>query len=549
MRIRKETSFLFAALCLTTNTFAQQPPTAGQLLQQIAPPPRLPSPEAPPTNVEERVSTPAGNGARFQLKGVRLTGNQAFTEQELLPLIQDAISKSLSLGELDALTRRITDYYRAHGYLVARAYLPPQEIKDGTVTIAVLEGRVGEVVLNNPAGVASSALAPIQRVQAGDAIRNEELEGALLRLADIPGVQVTSTLRPGATVGTSDFLVDVVPGPAWAGSVDVSNFGNRYTAAALLGSSLYWNNPAGIGDQLSLRAQTGGSNFNYGRIGYQLPVGQSATRIGAAVSRMNYKLGKDFEALDAGGDATVASLYLSQPLQRGRNSNWNATLQYDEKRLNDGVDATSTESDKRVRNLSVGISGNFIDSLGGGGANNANLTYTAGKLDLDAVSAQIDAMSAHSEGGFGKWAGSFQRLQRLPGGLTLFLNANGQWSEKNLDSSEKISLGGATGVRAYPQGEASGDSGYLLNVELRYPLGYGWEALGFYDRGNVRINHSPWNSTTDNQRSLAGYGIGASYVAAPFSLSVYAAWKGGTGEPTSDVDRTPRIWAQAAYQF
>lgn len=550
MRMRKETSFLFAVLCLaTTASLAQRAPSAGQLLQQAEPPKRLPSTEAPPTAIEERVGMPAGNGSRFQLKGVRLTGNQAFTEQQLLPLIQNGIGKTLSLGELDALTRRITDYYRQHGYLVARAYLPPQEIQDGTVTIAVLEGRIGEVVLNNPAGVANSALAPAQRIQAGDPIHNEELEGALLRLADLPGVAVTSTLRPGATVGTSDFLVDVAPGRVLAGSVDLSNFGNRYTAATLLGGSLYWNNLAGIGDQLSLRAQTGGSKFNYGRIGYQLPVGQSATRIGVALSRMNYKLGKEFAPLDAGGDATVASLYLLHPLLRSRDSNWYATLQYDDKRLEDRVDAASTESDKRVHELNIGIAGNFIDGLGGGGANNASLTYTAGRLDLDSVSARIDALSARSEGSFGKWAGAFQRLQRLPANLTLFLNANGQWSDRNLDSSEKMFLGGAGGVRAYPQGEASGDSGYLLNVELRYPLGYGWEAVGFYDRGQVRINHSPWIGAADNQRALAGYGIGANYVSASFSLSVYAAWKAGTGQPTSDVDRTPRVWAQAGYQF
>ena len=550
MRIVKESGLLFAVLCLATITsFAQQAPTAGQLLQQASPPPRLPSSDAPSTNVEERVSMPAGNGARFELKGVRLTGNQAFTEQELLPLVQDGIGKMLSLGELDALTRHITDYYRGHGHLVARAYLPPQEIKDGTVTIAVLEGRIGTVILSNPADVAGAALSPAQRIQAGDPILNDELEGALLRLADIPGVAVTSTLRPGETMGTSDFLVDVAPGPAFNGSFDLSNFGNRYTAANLLGTSIYWNNPAGIGDQLSLRAQTGGDNFNYGRIGYQLPVGQSATRIGVALSQMYYKLGKEFSPLSAGGDATVASLYLLQPLQRSRNRNWYATLQYDEKRLRDRVDATFTESEKRVRELSAGISGNFIDDLGGGGANYVSLTYTTGRLALDTVSAQIDGLTAHSQGTFGKWAGSLQRLQHLPGSLSLFLNANWQWAHKNLDSSEKMYLGGATGVRAYPQGEVSGDIGYLLNAELRYPVGHGWGALAFYDRGQVRINRSPWFGATDNQRTLAGYGIGVNYAAAPFTLNVYAAWKAGSEEPTSDVERTPRIWAQVGYQF
>lgn len=550
MRFNKETPFLFAALCLAGDpSFAQQAPTAGQLLQQATPSPRLPSGNVPPPTVEEHATTTTSEGVRFQLRGIRLSGNQAFTEQQLLALVQDGIGKTVGQDELNALARRITDYYRSHGYLVARAYLPAQEISDGIVTIAVLEGRIGKVVLNNKAGVARNATAPVQRVQSGDAIRESALEGALLRLADVPGVAVTSTLRPGETVGTSDFLVNVAPGPALTGAVDLDNFGNRYTAANLLGASLYWNNPAGIGDQVSVRAQTGGRDFNYERLGYQLPVGQSATRLGFALSRMDYRLGKSFAPLDATGDATTASLYVLQPLQRSRDSSWYATLQYDEKWLSDREGATSTDSDKRVHELSAGVSGNFTDGLVGGAGNNASLTYSTGRLDLDAASALIDDASAHSAGGFGKFAGSFQRLQRLPANLTLFFNANGQWSDKNLDSSEKMYLGGADGVRAYPQGEASGDCGYLLNVELRHPLGHGWEVLGFYDRGQVRVNHSPWDSTSENERTLAGFGVGANYAVSAFALRVYAAWRAGTGRPTSDSDRSPRIWAQATYQF
>lgn len=550
-RIHNKKRCLCAALCLAANaSIAQQVPTAGQLLQQAEPPPRLPSGDAPPpATAKERTHAPAGNGVRFDLKGIRFTGNQAFTNSALLALVQDGIGKTLSLDELDALVRRITDYYRAHGYLVARAYLPAQEIADGHVTVAVLEGRIGKVVLNDTAGMTNTALAPARRVQAGDPIRNDELEGALLRLADLPGVTVTSTLRPGETVGTSDFLVNVAPGRTLTGSIDLNNFGNRYTAANLLGASLYWNNPAGIGDQLSLRVQSGGRNFNYERLGYQLPVGQSATRIGVAVSRMDYRLGEQFEPLDASGDATVASLYLLQPLRRSRGSSWYATLQYDDKRLNDRIGATSTATDKRVQDVSAGIAGHFTDGLGGGAVNNASLTYTAGRLSLDATSARLDGASARSNGDYGKWTGSLQRLQRLPAGLTLFFNANGQWADKNLDSSEKMYLGGASGVRAYPQGEASGDDGYLINVELRHPLGYGWEALGFYDRGQVHVNHSAWDATARNQRTLAGYGIGLNYTAAAFSLRGYVAWKAGTGQPTSDADRSPRVWAQAAYQF
>lgn len=527
---------------------AQQPPTAGQLLQQAQPQPRPPLADAPPTVVEEKGQALAAQGERFVLRGVRLSGQQAYTEAELLALVQDGIGKALNLAELEALAQRITDRYRRDGYLVARAYLPPQSIDGGVVHIAVLEGRVGAVHLNNAAGVAGTALAPLQRIRPGDAVSRPALEEALLRLADVPGVEVKSTLRPGESVGASDFLVDVLPGRAFGGGVDFDNFGNRYVGAGRLGASLYWNNPAGLGDQFSLRVQGGAGDYGYGRIGYQLPVGPHATRVGVAYSGMRYALGKAFAALDADGRATVASLYLQQPLLRSRAASWVAALQYDGKRLRDDVGAAQTRTERTLHNVAVSLRGEFTDGWGGGGSSSVDLGYTHGLLRLDAASAAIDAASARSEGRFGKWTLGLQRQQRLPGDWLLAINANAQRAGKNLDGSEKLSLGGATGVRAYPQGEASGDSGHVVNLELRRALAGPWEAFGFYDLGRVRVNHSPWDGG-GNGRRLAGYGVGLAYTGAPWRLQVFAAWKDGTGAAQSDVDRSPRVWAQAAFLF
>ena len=44
------------------------------------------------------------------------------------------------------MAARITDLYREHGYILARAYVPAQEMRDGAVEIGVVEGRVGKIV-------------------------------------------------------------------------------------------------------------------------------------------------------------------------------------------------------------------------------------------------------------------------------------------------------------------------------------------------------------------------------------------------------------------
>lgn len=279
-----------------------------------------------------------------------------------------------------------------------------------------------------------------------------------------------------------------------------------------------------------------------------MPFGAAGTRVGAAWSEMRYGLGLDFAPLKATGEASVGSLYLLHPFLRSRTASWHGQVQFDDKRLTDRVGATSTQTDKHLRNWTLGLNGGFTDGLGGGGSNTVALGFTAGRLELDRASDAIDAATARSAGGFAKWSLSFQRTQRIMDDVSLLLSCAGQWAGKNLDSSEKFALGGAYGVRAYPQGEASGDEGRLLTAELRWRLSDAWQAQAFYDDGRTKLNRDPW-AAGDNTRHLAGYGVGAAWTGDGFSLRLFAAWKAGTGAPTSDVDRSPRIWVQGAAYF
>ena len=84
-----------------------------------------------------------------------------------------------------------------------------------------------------------------------------------------------------------------------------------------------------------------------------------------------------------------------------------------------------------------------------------------------------------------------------------------QKASGNLDSSEHIYLGGAHGVRAYPQGEGSGDEGLLGTVELRYHTPVKGLTLSTYlDAGHVEIARSG----DEGNMTLKGWGVGLSYT-------------------------------------
>lgn len=540
-----------AASLISLSVSAATAPDAGQVQQGLDQQPLQLSPrQSLPLNLPDAPADPAADaGPRLQVNGFTLEGNSALGSEELLGLLADLPGKELSVGQLQAAANRLTRRYREQGYPLARAYLPAQEIEVGVVKIAVLEGRYGEIKVDNPVGLGGSALAPLSALKAGDAVQGQPLERSLLLLQDTPGVEVKSTLRPGASTGTTDLLVGLQQAPLVTGSVDMDNYGNRFVGQYRLGGTLNLNNPLNLGDRLSLRAMGSDQDQHYGRVAYQLPLGPWATQFGVAYSDMDYELGKDFEDLRAHGNARIASVYAIQPLVRSRDFSLFTQLQFDDKRLKDDIDLFDEKSDKHARVVTLTLNGNSRDDLLGGGVNSFALGWSQGSLTLDGAQAQrTDDATAGTRGRFHKLNPSLVRLQRLSDRFSLYTQLQGQWADGNLDSSEKLYLGGAYGVRAYPQGEASGDQGWLANVELRYALTEAWQLSTFVDHGEVRLNKDTWTSD-DNHRSLSGAGFGALWAAHGWQVNAVAAWKLGNAEAESDVERTPRVWAQVVRAF
>lgn len=546
-----------ALMTLSSGVFAAQFPSGGSQLQQIPPSPSLQKVE-PEIRVEQTQvpATPADESAKIQVNSLHLTGQSLYSESELLSHTGFTAGEELSLGQLQQMAARIAAFYHQNGYFVAQAYLPAQEIQQGAVTIAVVEGRYGDVSLRNQSNLsdrqANSALDGLNR---GDVIDSAPLESRLLLLSDTPGVNVRSTLVPGASVGAADLIVDVTPGQTLTGSVDADNAGNYYTGEYRLGATLNINNLAGQGDVATLRALTTFDGLNYGRAAYQMQFGKATA--GVAYSRMEYELGKGFSDLDANGTADVASVFASYPLIRSRRSNLYAQLGYDYKTFEDRIDAIPLVTDKNIHVVMASLHGNHRDDLAGGGLTAASLTWSSGVLDIETPAAHdFDAATARTNGHYDKLAGQISRLQYITDRVSLYGALSGQIASKNLDSSEQMSLGGMYGVRAYPQGEAFGDEGYLATLEARLLLPQFSEQqvgqvhlIGFVDAGSVTVNKDPWDGS-DNSRTLSGAGVGVNWIDNNnFSVKAYYAHKLGSEDATAAPDSDGRLWVQLVKYF
>ena len=528
---------------------AQPQPDAGQILQESQKP--LPLPPAP-TKIDIQSSPDteeaAAGGPQVLINSVRFTGATSVDELTLLAVLGDYGAEPKDFAGIQGLADKITTFYRKQGYPVALAYLPPQNIQAGELVIDIVEGRYGDVRVTGDEELIHGAQNFVKSLEPGDVIRAKPLTRAVHILADQPGILIEPVLMPGQEIGRGDLEITVDKGPKFEGEVGLDNHGNRFSGDWRANAQLNINRLLTFGDRLDIGAMYTDENLWYGRVGYSLPVGYSGLRAMASYAHTRYDLGGPFSALDATGTADIVSLGLSYPLLRSMSTNVRLQGAYQYKELEDEDNTPTPDSDKSSNSLPLSLQFDHRDYLAGGGITWGMLTWTPGNLSLNGDTKEIDRLTARTDGGFQKINLEVSRIQRLPAAFSLFGRFSAQWADTNLDSSEGFSLGGANAVRAYPQSEAFGDTGWITQVELRYQ----WRSLtpyGFYDSGSIRYNTNPWDAG-DNSRSISGGGAGLRCDMMNWSLDAAIAWRAWGGEPRSDTrGDQPRFWVSANYRF
>ena len=181
----------------------------------------------------------------------------------------------------------------------------------------------------------------------------------------------------------------------------------------------------------------------------------------------------------------------------------------------------------------------------------------------DSANQAADAASTQTEGRYHKWKLSLSRNQSVTDELSLYAQYSRQGADRNLDSSEKLTLGGASGVRAYPSSEGSGAAGQTFSLEARWRLPEGFSLSTFYDWAEITAvnpnNVAPSGKTLTelNAYGLRGYGLSLSWVSS-FGAQLKATWARRIGDnpnPTAtgnDQDGSllnNRFWLSASLPF
>ncbi|MGT3244202.1 ShlB/FhaC/HecB family hemolysin secretion/activation protein [Yersinia enterocolitica] len=480
------------------------------------------------------------------------------------------LGQSLTFSDLQAMTLAVTRFYRQQGFVAAQAILPLQTIREGMVVIRIIAGRLDNPEVNNLSRLNTDfATAVIENNScskevgffgnkdcAASPAELSRLERTALILNEIPGVDAALALKPGVKSGMTRIYADITPGQAAMGYIGIDNQGNDYSGhnRLLVGAAI--NNLTGWGEQLrtDLLLSSSADVFN-GMLDYNFPINTYGTRAVLNYSYLDYTLKGPFEILDARGHSNRWGINLSHPWIRNSAARIDANAGYHQSKMRDAL-ILLPEQKRNLDAGEFGIGGTF--SAVPRGLSHFNLLGTVGHLSLDDEFSQ----SMNSLTGIG---GTFARFNYRAGHdqgfgpyFSFFNQFTGQMVSKNLDSSQKLLLGGPLAVRAYGLGEGAVDKGTLFTTELRtrwQPLLLDWAGVGnqitvaaFFDQGWGSYFRQPIEGLTGNNINLSGFGAYIT-LSRPADYFLNLTWAHRTGQAATSQPDNDQLWLSAYKLF
>lgn len=521
------------------SAFAQSParPDAGQLLREAAPAPLALPPAARPLLPIPAPDAPAlpAAGEFITVERFEIVGNTRITSAELEGLLADVQGKRLPFSQVQNATSRITAEYRARGFILARAFIPRQAMAGGLLRVQIAEGVIGEISTADTAERKAASAALLQSMlaaqgqSAGQVVQAAPLERAVLLFAYRGYADADIGLSPGSASGTTAVSMRWREQRApWSATLGLDNNGSRYTGTirALADAGAYslltQGDEARLSTSLTGMFDSSNGNTKYLGLAYKLPLGFDGWRLGANASSLSYALGGSFAALQADGRASTFGINASYPLHLSANMQSLLDLGLQGRRAVDDSLAGNV-NDKSAKAALLTHTFSYSGALDGRLAQRLQTALTAGQLNLarNASAAAFDAANAASQGSYSKLRFDYVAAYTAAPGHQLQARISHQLASKNLDSSEKFSLGGSNGIRAYPTGEANGDGGTLLSLEWRadissaMPQGVASSLSAFVDWGRIQLHAKPWAAAVasasatgiPNDYSLSGAGL------------------------------------------
>lgn len=453
---------------------------------------------------------------KFYLSSVKIEGNNIFPPMVLEEMANKITGQEVYLEDVLDLVIDISRYFQNQGYLTCYAYLPPQEIENGNVTIQIQESPIDKVTISGNKWAKKSYLRNLMGAQLkeGEVFNAKYIQSTLRELNREDYIQGTIAISKNAETDATELELKVKDRFPLSFDIGWDNFGRDYAGRHRTSFIMGMDNLTGYGDKLY-----GGtilSSRSTGALaGYSIPIGKYGTRLSYDFNYSKVNLGGQYRPLGIKGDATSHLFRVTHPLYRSATAEVIGHVGFDLPSSETNIEAfDETLSKYRLRVIRMGVNSLRDDKYG------RWLAGVGADIGLGGLGA-TKGLSHDSDKEFYKFTASVTRVHRLPLRSLGILRVAGQYTPNALFPYEQMQVGGPYSIRGYQPGQLLGDYGVAGTAEIRTPipglsllpdklkvLDERLKLAFFYDFGYVKEHKNLYDFPTNFLNSV-GFGLHA----------------------------------------
>lgn len=390
--------------------------------------------------------------------------------QRLVFLIREQRrQRGITLGMIETVADTITRFYRERGFILAKAYIPKQHVRDGVVSLTLLLGELGEVNIQNNKRYSNKTLQNVFNPDFAKPVTNDRIEEKLFLINDMPGLSAQGYFEPGSQVGDTKLNVNVISERWYDANIRLDNHGSDRSGEYRMYADFLVHNPLGIGDQLHLGVlgSFAPENSTYGSLRYNTNVVSPRVKFSVGVSNNDFIFGSgNSEAaaikLEINGKSFVVDTSLRYQLKRSRVTNHAIGLKAAEIKSEIDIGISDTGYlDDIVRNYELFYEFDLL--------NERKRILHQGNLSLLSSDFVLGADGAQSESPLiFKFDYSFLTFMKVPftrAESRVVLRASGQYAGVALASINQYSLAGPTRTRGYVVNEYFADDAAYFGAD------------------------------------------------------------------------------------
>lgn len=390
--------------------------------------------------------------------------------QRLVFLIRDQRRKrGVTLGMIESVADVITRYYREHGFILAKAFIPEQQVRGGVVILTLLLGELGEVSVNDNARYPDKIIERAFDSAMGEPITATDMEERLYLVNDLPGLSVRGYFEPGTQVGDTKFNINTVAEQYYHANIRLDNHGSEGSGKNRLYADAMIYNPTKTGDQLQIGALASfePANTLYGMLRYQTNILHPRVILSAGASSNEFTLDqqeKELSALDISGKSRVYDISINFKLRRTRVFNHSVDLTANKIDSNSSLGFDASEGDKNidvVENLMLGYNFDLLNERA------RSLHQGSVKLSQSSLIEGLE-LGQEKEGLILNLDYSWLTFFKLPftrSESRIMTRFSGQYTEAPIASSMQFGLGGPTLARGFAVNEFYADEAAYLGFD------------------------------------------------------------------------------------